>query len=278
MQWFDEKEALMRSKRFGMIAFLVGLVLVLAGCVQIRQEVTLKANEEWYAKNVITFPKSTVDQIGEEQMTSSQEDFENTTQEAEAKGVKATLDVRTESNGDVVYEITMEGKGLALLNESLFDNAAEFKVLENGHIQFRYDAGDMTSITAMGGSYTFVLKGGKVYSQNATKVEGNTLTWENPATALEAEIGAGGSAGGLSTGVIILLVVLGIVLVAVVAVLLLYLRGQQVKRAQAAVPSMPVAPVVQSQPVVPAVPVEPALPAEPAAPAAPPSEPLPPAQ
>ncbi len=254
----------MRSKRFGMIAFLIGLVLVLAGCVHVRQEVTLKANEEWYVKSLITFPKSTVDQLGEEGLTGSEQDFEKTTEEAAAKGVKAHMEVRKESNGDVVYEITLEGKGLALLNESAFENKAEIKLLDNGHVKFRYDAGDVTSITAMGGSYTFVLKAGKAYSHNATKVEGGALVWENPTKAMEAEVGASaGAAGGFPLWLLILLIV---VLVIVVIVVLLYVRGQQLKRGQAA----PTATYTPPAPTAPVAPVEPpAPPSEPPPPSAP---------
>lgn len=246
----------MRNKRFGLVAFLIGLVLVLTGCVHIRQEVTLKANEEWSAKSLVTFPKSTVDQLGEEGLSGSEEDFEKTTQEAEAKGIKAHMEMRKESNGDVVYEITMEGKGLALLNESLFDNAAQITLLDNGHIKFRYDAGEVTSITSMGGSYTFVLRAGKAYSHNATKVEGSTLIWENPTAAMEAEVGAGGAGGGFPTWLLVLLIVIGVLLILVVIVVLLYMRGQQMKRSQAAAPSAPVVP--------PAAPSEPPPPSAPA--------------
>lgn len=245
----------MLRKRYGMLAVVALMIILLSGCIHIRQEVTLKTGESWDAVLEVRFPKSTVEQIGEEQMTMSQEDLEQGKADAEAKGVKAEFDVRKEDNGDIVWRITYSGEGLALLNETLFEEAGAFTAGEDGRVKFAYDPGDITSMTSMGGSYTFVLNAGKVYSSNATETKGNTLTWKDPTESLQAEVAAGAAGGSSSVGLIILLVVLGIVLLIVAAVVLLYLRG---KKMQA-----PAAPVVP--------PSEP--PVWPSEPPAPPSEP-----
>ena len=251
-----------QRSRFGIVAVLVLVVVLLCGCVDIHQEITLKAGENWSAVVDVRFPKSTVDQIGAEEMTVSQEDFEEGRAEAEAKGVKAEFDVRTEDNGDVVWKITYSGQGLALLNETLFEGTTAFTAGADGRVKFSYDPGDMTSMTSVGGNYTFVLKVGKVYSSNATEAKGGTLTWTNPTAPMEAEFGGAGG-GGFPVW---LIVVLAVVLLAIVAVVLLYLRGKQVKTAAAPV-FAPAAPVVP--PVAPAVPT-----AAPVAPVAPAVEPV----
>lgn len=266
-----------QRSRFGIVAVLVIMVVLLCGCVDIHQEITLKAGENWSAVVDVRFPKSTVDQIGAEEMTMSQEDFEEGRAEAEAKGVKAEFDVRTEDNGDVVWKITYSGQGLALLNETLFEGTTAFTAGADGRVKFSYDPGDMTSMTSVGGNYTFVLKVGKVYSSNATEAKGGTLTWTNPTAPMEAEVEFGGAGGGGFP--VWLIVVLAVVLLAIVAVVLLYLRGKQVKTAAAPVfpPAAPVVPPVA--PVVPtAAPVAPVAPAvEPVVtaiePVVPPSEP-----
>ena len=228
-----------RNRRYGILAVVLLMGLLLSGCIHVRQEITLQADENWKAVMSITFPKSTVDQIGEEQMTSTQTDFEAQKEEAAKKGLKADLKISKNDAGDVIYDITFEGKGLALLNETVFSDAAELAVSEGDRVKFRYDPGDITSMTSMGGSYTFVLKAGKVYSSNATETKGNTLTWKDPTAPLEAEVGtAGGGAAGV--GLIIGLVVGGIVLLALVAAVLLYLRGRSMQKAAA--PAAPVAP------------------------------------
>jgi len=251
----------MQRKRYGMMAIVVLMVVLLSGCFHVRQEVTLKADDNWDGVMEITFPASAVEQIGEEQLLMSQEDMEEGTAEAEAKGIEAEFEMRKEDNGDVVWRMTYSGQGMALLNEALFEDVTAFTADENGRVKFYYDPGEITEMTSMGGSYTFVLNVGKVHSSNATETEGNTLIWENPTGPLEAEVEAGAAGGGLSVGIIILLVVLGLVVIAVVVVLLLYLRGKQ---AQA-----PAAPAV-SPPVAPAAP--------PSEPSAPPSEPSAPPQ
>jgi hypothetical protein len=156
---------------------------------------------------------------------------------------------------------------LDLLNSTFFSPTLAFKVEDDGHISFSYDAGDVTSLTSMGGSYTFVLNAGAVHSNNATETKGNTLTWKDPTEPMEAEVSAGGGGAG-SVGLIIGLVLIGIVVLVVLAVVLLYLRG---KRMQATPAPAPV--VAPYQPPVAVVP-----PAEPPAPVVPPTEPPAPAQ
>jgi uncharacterized membrane protein len=249
----------MQRKRYGMMAIVVLMVILLSGCFHVRQEVTLKADDNWEGAMEIRFPASAVEQIGEEQLMMSQEDMEEGMSEAEARGVQAEFEMRKEDNGDVVWRITYSGQGLELLNSALFEDVIAFTADESGRVKFYYDPGEITEMTSMGGSYTFVLNAGKVHSSNATEKEGNTLIWENPTGPLEAEVEAGAAGGGLSVGIIILLVVLGLVVIIVVVVLLLYLRGKQAQ-APAAAPVVP-------PPAAPAAP-------PPAAPAAPPSEPV----
>ena len=217
-----------RVKMTGILGLLVIGILLLTGCIQMREEITLKADENWEAKIEITVPAATVQMVGEETIKQSQSDWETQQKEYEGKGVKAKLDVKKQSNGDYTYSVTMQGKGWDLLNQSAFGSDATIKTLENGHVQFRLDpgTGDMTSLTQMGGSLTFVLKAGKVHSANGT-IKGSTVTWENPTSPLEAEVSAGGGGGGASTGLIIALVLIIVVILIVVVVVLLYMRGKK---------------------------------------------------
>jgi outer membrane murein-binding lipoprotein Lpp len=232
-----------RNRRFGVLAIVALVVLLLSGCVNVRQEVTVKSDENWDASMSITFPKSTVDQIGKDQMTTSEADFQAQKDEAAKKGIKADMQVKTEDNGDIVWTLTYSGKGLNLLNTTLFSNTAAFSAGEGGRVKFSYDPGDITSLTSMGGSYTFVLNAGKVYSSNATETKGSTLTWKDPTAVMEAEVGvAGGGGGGFPTWLIIILVIVGVLLLVVVAVVLLYLRGKKTPPAAAPAAPAPVAP------------------------------------
>jgi len=215
----------------GLIGLLVILVLLLAGCVHIRQEVTLMPDEEWKADVKITFPASTVEQLGEEMMQDQDADFEEQTAEAERRGVHAEMEMRTEGNGDVVYSMKLEGSGYDLLNEFVFDSQATFSDAGDGKVQVNYDAGDMTAFAEMGGSYTLVFNAGQIHSSNATKTSGGTATWENPAEPIQIELTPGSppAAGGFPW-LIVILVIIGIVVVAVVVIGLLYLRGRRISQ------------------------------------------------
>ena len=228
-----------RTKMIGVMALLAIGILLLSGCINMREEITLKPDENWEAYIEITVPAATVQMVGEEQLKSSQADWEKQQKEYEGQGVKAKLDSKKESNGDYVYSVTMSGKGYDLLNQTSFGGDATIKTLENGHIQFKLDpgAGDMTSLTQMGGSLTFVLKAGKVHSANGT-IKGGTVTWENPTTPLEAEVSPGGGGGGGSTVLIVVLVLLALVVLVVVVVVLLYMRGKKKQQPPAAMPPM----------------------------------------
>ncbi len=215
-----------RKFRVGIVGLLAMVVVLLSGCIDIRQEITLKADEQWEAHMLITFPASIVEQMGEEELGNQEESFAQAEEEAKAQGVDAKMEMRREDNGDVVFDITMSGQGWALLNETMFNNAATLSETD-GRISLRYDAGEMSSFAEMGGSYVFVLNAGRIHSSNAGEVRGGTATWENPTSPIEAEVSAGGGGGG-SVGLIIGLVVAGVVLVAVVVFVLLYLRGRRV--------------------------------------------------
>ncbi len=220
-----------RSKRvrLGILGFLALLLLLLGGCVHVRQEVSLEPGEQWKVFQKVTFPADTVKQLGDEQLESSQADFERQEQEAAAKGVKAKLEMRKEGNGDVVFEMTMEGQGWNLLNESVFSNEATISTGADGKVTFRYDPTEITSITSMGGSYTFVLKAGTIYSSNATDKGGGTHTWKDPSAAMEAQLTPGVSSGGFPTWLIIVLVIVLIVVVVIVAFVLLLARGRKMQ-------------------------------------------------
>jgi hypothetical protein len=223
--------------RMGILGFLAVMVLLLSGCVHIRQEITLEPNEQWKAFQRITFPAETVKQLGEEQLQSSQADFEKQEKDAEARGIKAHLDMHKEGNGDIVFEMTMEGKGWNLLNETVFSSQATITNTAGGKVTFRYDPKEITSITSMGGSYTFVLQGGAIHSSNATEKSGGTHTWKDPTAPMEAELTPGVSGGGFPVWAIVVLVVVAVFIMAVVAFVLLYMRGKQ--RQQVQIPPPP---------------------------------------
>ncbi|MGC8873478.1 MAG: hypothetical protein ACP5SI_03395 [Chloroflexia bacterium] len=220
------------------LALLAATALVLAGCIQIRQEITLKPGEKWDVAIDLTVPASTVQLIGEDQLKSSEQDWEQQRVQYEDKGVQAQLTVKKQDNGDYLYSVTMAGQGWDLLNETAFDNNVTIRTLENQHVVFELDPGtsDLSSFTQIGGSLTFVVRAPKIYSANG-EIKGNTVTWVNPTSVMQAEVG---TEGGGSAGWIIGLVVLGVVVLLVVVVVLLYLRGRRLRQPPAPMP--PVAP------------------------------------
>jgi hypothetical protein len=217
------------------LALLAVAALVLAGCIQIREEITLKPGDHWEVLIGLTVPASTVQLIGEDQLKSSETDWESQRLEYESKGVQARMEVKKQDNGDYLYSVTMAGQGWELLNETAFDSNATIRTLENQHILFELDPGtsDLSSLTQMGGSMTFVLRANKIYSSNG-EVKGNTATWTNPTSVMRAEVGTAG--GGAPIGLIIGLVALAVLVLLVVVVLLLYLRGRRLRQPPAPMP------------------------------------------
>ncbi len=224
------------------------LALLLSSCATVREELTLKPDEEWNVRMSMLIPASTVSLIGADQITSQQSEWEKQAKEWEVKGVTASLETKTEKNGDVTYSVVMSGKGLALLSETAFSGESILTPADKGRYNFHADAGDLSSLTQAGGSFTFVLKAGSIRSSNATTVKGNTATWENPTAPMEAEVTLSGSSSGLLIGLIVV-VVLAVI---VAALVLLYRRGRK----------------LQSTPPAQPLPPEPEPPAQPPAPGA----------
>lgn len=224
----------MRKKTVLRVALLAAAALVLAGCIQIREEITLKPNEKWEVAIDMTVPASTVQMIGEDQLQSSVQDWEQQQKEYEGKGVQARMEMKKQDNGDYLYSVTMAGQGWDLLNETAFDNNATIRTLENNRIRFELDPGtsDFDSFAQMGGSVTFVVRAGKIYSATG-EIKGNTVTWVNPTSVMRAEVGA---AGGSSPALIIGLVVLAVLVLLVAVVFLLYLRGKRLRQPPAPMP------------------------------------------
>jgi len=200
------------------------LALLLSGCFQLRQEITLMPGENWEAQMEMTIPASVISMVGEEQLQELETQAKGEQERLQTQGITAQVSTRKTDQGDYVLSVQMKGQGWELLNRSVFTGTARIDPAGE-RLSFSYNpAGqkemDLASLYQFGGKYTFILHAGTIYSSNATKVSGGTATWENPTGEITAEVGL--SAGGMPLWLIIVLIVVGVVLVlAVLAFLLL---------------------------------------------------------
>jgi hypothetical protein len=198
------------------------VILLLTGCIDIYQEVSLNPEEHWKVQTRISLPSGTVDLLGEEGLQEMEAEWKAEQSGLSEQGITASFQRREES-GDVIFEITMEGDGWDLLNQEVFEGEATIEETADGQVRFAYDLGEeVAGYVEVGGTYTLVVKAGKVHSHsdNATEAKGGTITWENPTTPMEVVV-TPGAGGGLSPVVIGALVLGAVVLVLIIVFVLL---------------------------------------------------------
>lgn len=211
-----------KCKQTTVIAMLIlGVLWLTAGCGAAQIDVTLLQNEHWTAEMELSTPLEMLSLVGGSQALDGE--LEQAVAELNARGATASWK-RKQSDTDVVYTITVEGQGLGLLNETMFDGGAQIYVDARGgqrQIHFSYDPGyyDFASLTVG-------LRGGRVISGNGV-VKGDTITWYNPSERMEAVLT---EKSGLGLSPILMGSIMGGLLLIGLVILLLTRRRQAAPR------------------------------------------------
>ena len=172
------------GRRIQSIAALF-VLLLLAGCGgEMAREVTFYRDEGWEASLIAEMPLELVTMMGSTEEIEHELDV--LVDRANARGLDAKWTTRRDET-TLIYEVTMEGSGLDLLNEFVFDNSANILVLEEGgnrRISFAMGRGGLFDAS----SETLTLTGGEILTTNGVLIDDDTVQWVNPSGRMEAEL------------------------------------------------------------------------------------------
>jgi hypothetical protein len=263
---------------------IVLLAILFSGCVTILSSdtlVKLDASEKWELTQNILIEGSSYKDYGQTVI----DGLDTLVADGKNSGLEVTYKKLTDKGENVPYSITIKGEGLDKLNETLGfaeDGSPAFnKVTVNGETAygFQMDAISLSSgglTLGLAPEFKFTIEGMKVLETNGKK-SGNSVTWENPKSAMTATLvpATSGGGGGI-TWWVILLIIVGLSGIALVILLVTGVFKKKQPQSQYYYPSgygVP-APPPTGMPAAP--PMPPSAPMPP--PVAPPMYQVPPAQ
>lgn len=183
------------------------VLLFLTGCgADVDQTITVYRNEAWKADISFSIPGETVAMIGDPAQLDAE--MEQTVQEAEQMGVKASWDSRRDDT-TLIYTIHAKGDSLETLKEIAFDSSAQLSVGEvEGKRQF-FLSYPVSSDFLSANQYTLTLNGGDIVSSNGQEIKKGTVQWTNPSGRVEA-VFTGQSKFSLGTLLLVLILLAGV--------------------------------------------------------------------
>lgn len=187
--------------------FLIAVTFILVGCgADIDRRVTFYRDEAWKAEMEISVPGELVAMLGS--LESFEADLARQVAGWEAKGADVSWR-SSRKDTTLIYTFDIEGTGLALLDEIVFDNDASFSVQEvdgRRHISFTYF---VTGDLLQANNNTLTLHGGDIVSSNGNQLDSGTVQWVNARGQLQAVV-TEKSRFGASTFLIGLILVAGV--------------------------------------------------------------------
>jgi len=156
-------------------AVIIAIPFLLTACVDvIEADIILYSGEEWKANVDLTFTQQDVSMAGGEPAIEA--DLQRRAAQLKEQGVRYRWR-KERKEGNVVYHISVEGKGWATLNQAVFNGQAQIQSSKEGHVYFYYNAYYYYTPLFAARTYTLRLTGGKILSSNADEVRGNTAIW-----------------------------------------------------------------------------------------------------
>jgi hypothetical protein len=193
---------------FLLLLFILTAVVFLAGCgADIDRHVTFYRDEAWKAEMEFGFPAEMLALIAASP-ESLEAEIEKQAADWETKGVQVDWNSRREDT-TLIYTFDVEGEGLELLNEIVFEDDADMTAVEvdgQRQIHFTYfTSGDFSAAN----SNTVTLEGSKIISSNGAALDGGTVQWVNHGGRMEAVL-TEKSGGGVGTLLLVLLFLAGV--------------------------------------------------------------------
>jgi len=193
---------------------LVVLTLVLTACEgDVDVTVDFYRGENWHAVTVLSVPTEALALAGG--AGAIERELDELVAAAAADGVRASWE-KTEAEGNLVYTIEMQGKGLDTLSRTVFDGEAEIYVDESTGQRLVHFSQYVSSGWGFS-TQTITLRGGEIIAGNGRLVDDHTITWENPSGRIEAtltersRLGLGGVLGIVAGIVVVTGLILGAV-------------------------------------------------------------------
>ncbi len=150
----------------------IAALLLLAGCGTIDTEVTFYQGERWQSIVELYLLPATVSMVGEAGL---EVEMESRMSELDAEEIEFSWEKEQHEDGGVTLHFTMKGEGWDKLNDSVFDGQATI-TRDKDQVHLSYYP--MANIGFM--RTTLRLRGGKIISSNADRVEGDTAIWIDP--------------------------------------------------------------------------------------------------
>lgn len=161
------------------------LALALAGCgASVDIAIDFYRGEQWDATMLLGFPEEVLALAGGEDEMERQ--LDEIVSEATGVDIRASWQ-RTQVDNGLAYTIKMQGQGLDLLSETIFDGDAEiYADTSSGQRLIHFS---QYVDPALGfSSYTIALRGGEIVGGNGQVIDGHTITWERPLGRIEATL------------------------------------------------------------------------------------------
>ena len=173
-----------RRRRRAVVIALFILSITLIGCTDVNVTVDFFPHERWEADLEVIVPGDTLLRVATEQQVENQ--LSALAEQAEAYGVRVQRS-RSSRQGDVVYLMEMEGKGLYSLSQLAFGGNAEIYVEELGG-QRQIHFGQLINPELDFNSLSITLRGGNILSHNGYLIDQHTVTWRDPYGWIEATL------------------------------------------------------------------------------------------
>lgn len=159
------------AKRMLICATLLLVAVFSAACSVGAMDITItfNPNQEWKAESHWFLNQQEIAMLG----TTADVELQKQAATLNARGVKYEWHKQNDG-ANTTYVITVDGKGLLLLNELIFNNRATIQSSGNT-ITLLYQEIGLSGFRPL----TLRLTGGTIISSNADKVNGNTAIWYN---------------------------------------------------------------------------------------------------
>lgn len=164
---------------------LLTTLFVLTGCAaDIDRTVTFYHDEAWEADMEFDLLEESV-ALADTTPEELEADMVETVAAWEEAGARVSWETRRD-DALLIYAFHIEGVGISLLNEIVFEGKASITIEEiDGRRQIHF-SDRVSGIYLEANNNTLTLQGGKVISSNGNELNAETVQWVNPGGTLEA--------------------------------------------------------------------------------------------
>lgn len=173
-----------RKAHLSLCWLVIAAVFTLVGCGgNIDRTVTFYKDEAWEADIEFSLPGELIALVGSPEELEA--DIGETVAAWEEKGADVSWDSRRQET-TLIYSFHVEGEGLSLLNEIVFENRAALRVEDAEGQRQIYFSYRTSNDLAGASSDNVTLHGREIVSSNGEQIDSGTVQWVNFGGQLEA--------------------------------------------------------------------------------------------